>query len=355
MALCIRCAGNANAEPSAPRARPAEQVCDTIAMGALTGNVRRLDGSAIAGAKVSVLWNDISIAERASVVRKTMLLTAAVGAGGVYHACNLPLATTLLISVTTSDGNPSPVLQVAIDNRKVRFLDIILGDGSKHTLTGIVVGDNQRPIESALIRLLGTDLSTVSNARGEFRLPGVPAGTQTAEIVALGYEAQEAQVDAGVDGDTLNVTMDRRVVRLESVKTVATANPIAELRYRSFEHRKQNGIGYFVTDKQIADMHVISTDEIMRRVPSVRVLVKHTRTGDSLMVTSTRGRVSMESGANEKPVCTLDVFIDGRRSDVSDIQMIHPTAIHGIEVHSVATLPVEFHSSQCGAVLIWTK
>lgn len=73
------------------------------------------------------------------------------------------------------------------------------------------------------------------------------------------------------------------------------------------------------------------------------------------MVTSRRGRVSVEAGAQEKPVCTLDVFIDGRRSDVSDIQQIPPSLIHGIEVHDVATMPAQYHSGQCGGVLIWTR
>ncbi len=175
------------------------------------------------------------------------------------------------------------------------------------------------------------------------------------EVLSLGYEPHRVRVNVGHSVEPIEVNMSHKAVLLDSVKTLAVGETPDLLRHRSFENRRQNGFGYFVTAQQIADMHVLSTDEIMRHVPSVQVLVKHTRSGDSVMVASRRGRVSLETGANEKPVCTLDVFIDGRRSDVSDIQMIAPSLIHGIEVHSVATLPVECHASQCGAVLVWTK
>ncbi|CAN5338474.1 hypothetical protein BH09GEM1_BH09GEM1_27400 [soil metagenome] len=45
----------------------------------------------------------------------------------------------------------------------------------------------------------------------------------------------------------------------------------------------------------------------------------------------------------------------GRGERCRTIQMVPPSMIHGIEVHGVATMPAEFHSSQCGAVFVWTK
>jgi hypothetical protein len=217
--------------------------------------------------------------------------------------------------------------------RIVRFLDIIIGVGSTRVLNGRVVDANHDTMR-AQVSVTGIPGAWPTDASGALRIPEVPLGTRTIEVLVLGYEPHHLLLNVGHTADPIEVDMGRKAVLLDSVKTVATGTSPDLPRYRSFENRRQNGFGYFITAQQIADMHVLSTDEIIRRVPSVRVLVKHSQFGDSLMVTSRRGRVSLESGEHDKPVCTLDVFIDGRRSDASDIQLIAPSAIHGIEVHS---------------------
>jgi hypothetical protein len=303
-----------------------------------------------------VFWNDVSIApDGPRLVQQTMRLTTPVGADGVYRACNIPLTTTLLIVAASADSSREDVIEGAIDTGNVRFIDFVIGDGSTRVLSGRVVDANHNAISGARVGLTGLARTWPTDASGAFRIPDVPTGTHMIEVLSLGYEPHRVRVNVGHSVEPIEVNMSHKAVLLDSVKTLAVGETPDLLRHRSFENRRQNGFGYFVTAQQIADMHVLSADEIMRRVPSLQVLVKHTRSGDSVMVASRRGRVSLETGANEKPVCTLDVFIDGRRSDVSDIQMIAPSLIHGIEVHSVATMPAEYHASQCGAVLVWTK
>ena len=332
------------------------KACDTLTFGMLTGDVRRLDGSPAIGAQVSVFWSDVSLAGGTPrVVQQTMRLTTTVGANGVYRACNIPLATNLLVVASASDSSRGAAVHSLIDNGNVRFLDIVLGDGSTRALSGHVAAANRHALGGARVSLMGSAGTVVTDTNGHFVVRDAPTGSRMLEVVALGYAPAREQVNVGGANESVEITMLREAVLLDSVKTVATAKTPDIPLHRSFENRRQNGIGYFVSAAQIADMHVISTDEILRRVPSVRIIVKHTQSGDSVMVASTRGRVSLETGGAEKPVCTLDIFIDGRRSDVSDIQMIQPSLIHGIEVHSVATMPPEYHSSQCGAVLVWTK
>ncbi|CAN5340292.1 hypothetical protein BH09PAT4_BH09PAT4_09700 [soil metagenome] len=250
--------------------------CDTLALGTLTGEVRRLDGAPLGKADVSIFWNDLSIAPgTAQPVSRTLRLIAPVTASGGYRACNIPLSTTLLISVLADDSARSGIVQGEIAGSRVLFLDLLIGDGSVRTVSGLVLASDEQPIVGARVKILDGQASAVSSARGEFRLLSVPTGTQATEITAVGYEPRHEQLDVTLSGATLSVTMDRKVVQLDSVKTVAVANRADDPRYRSFEQRVQNGIGYFVTAKQIADMRAISTDEILRRVPSVRVLTKH--------------------------------------------------------------------------------
>src|SRR5476651_1958623 len=53
---------SAGAQRSGPRPDSAVRtMCDTLALGTLTGDVTQLDGSPAVGARVSVFWKDVSV------------------------------------------------------------------------------------------------------------------------------------------------------------------------------------------------------------------------------------------------------------------------------------------------------
>ena len=55
------------------------------------------------------------------------------------------------------------------------------------TLTGIVTAANKMPVAQARVRVVGTNLATVTRVDGTFEVAQVPAGRQKLEVVMIGY------------------------------------------------------------------------------------------------------------------------------------------------------------------------
>ncbi|MEJ7813302.1 MAG: SusC/RagA family TonB-linked outer membrane protein [Gemmatimonadaceae bacterium] len=71
--------------------------------------------------------------------------------------------------------------------------------------TGIVTGrvvdsTSQQPLEGATVRIAGTQVGTLTQANGNFTLPGVPVGNQTLQANRIGYAAQQRQVAVVAEG-----------------------------------------------------------------------------------------------------------------------------------------------------------
>src|SRR5690625_8047824 len=72
----------------------------------------------------------------------------------------------------------------------------LLAQGSTGNITGSVYTETGAPIPKPQVSLLGTQRMTLTNARGNFLLPHVPAGSAASDAVALGYRT-------GTDGVTV--------------------------------------------------------------------------------------------------------------------------------------------------------
>jgi iron complex outermembrane recepter protein len=72
------------------------------------------------------------------------------------------------------------------------------GEGSgpwAATVAGVVVAaDTDRPIPGVTVRIPALGRGTLTNAMGEFRLEGIPAGVYSLRVEALGYRVQELDV-----------------------------------------------------------------------------------------------------------------------------------------------------------------
>lgn len=81
-----------------------------------------------------------------------------------------------------------------------------------------------QPVPYAVVRLSGTDQSATTNASGQFVLAGVPAGSRTLEVSALGYEtASGVPVSVAATGETrVSIAMQPQPLAVERV--VVTAN-----------------------------------------------------------------------------------------------------------------------------------
>lgn len=92
------------------------------------------------------------------------------------------------------------------------------------TLAGRVIDRlSGSPVADAEIRVAETDLRAVSDVRGEFRIPRVPAGTRTVRVRLLGYRLREQPVTIPAGTVTrVEVALEEAALPLDEVVVTAT-------------------------------------------------------------------------------------------------------------------------------------
>jgi iron complex outermembrane recepter protein len=86
------------------------------------------------------------------------------------------------------------------------------------TVRGAVTMGSGSPVAGATVRLVGPDRTTVTDARGQFLLLNVPAGTHVLRVETLGYAAPDEQITVHA-GETVtrNVRMREAAVTLDRI------------------------------------------------------------------------------------------------------------------------------------------
>jgi hypothetical protein len=337
-------------------------------LGVMLGAVRTLDGSPIARATIVFTWGDFDVDRGTAIVTSRQVsASATTDSLGVYRACGLPVSRTLFVQAQAGATEYSGVLEEQIGEVGVLVRDFhvstslaatqtseaatAVADASAPTghlvVAGRVQSTSGQPIASAQVRLFGTLRTATTDDAGEFRLGGLPAGTQGIEVVALGFYPRRLRVEIGDEMAPMSIKLERAAVVLDSIRVTAKrVNSLNLQQYREFEARAAGGNGFFITEDQIKQQHPIETSDILKLDPAVKVF----GFGSEARIASARGRAGI--GNNE---CALDIFIDGVRAQQTDVNTLPPDAIHGIEIHTVASAPVRYGVGTCGALFIWTK
>jgi hypothetical protein len=337
--------------------------------GAVTGDLVDAETEQpIAGGRLAVVWSDLSV-DRTSLRVESAKRVGAVTADslGRFWLCGVPTGTPLFAQVQ-ADQVVGAVIELVVDDslgitrRRLslsrrdarRSSDSTVAAGADTaqprpltgtaTLKGLVLGQGGHPVGGAHVRVADAAPVAVTDSLGHFTLPGLPAGTQVAEVRRLGYPRARAQVDLR-RGQAVSVTVQlTRVVSLDSVRVMAQRT-----RYAEFEERRRspNGMARFLDEADIARRNAFDTSELLRMMPGMRVQ----GTGVDAIIVSTRS--SSLLGAS----CPVNVVID--RMPNMDINMVNPRDIAGMEVYaSDAAVPPQYAGlggSGCGAVIIWTK
>ncbi len=113
---------------------------------------------------------------------------------------------------------------------------------------GTVVDSLQHPIAEAEVSLPGLPLSRLTDANGNFRLTGLPAGAQRVVVRRIGF----GQLDTSIvfaDSQTVlrRITLGR-IVRLDSVVVQGRS---LDLDMTNFEEHRKLGFGRFLTRDQL--------------------------------------------------------------------------------------------------------
>lgn len=337
---------------------PAGAIRDSV--GLLLGHLRDAESGLPRVGVVTVSWMELSIGQ-GGIHRDRQQFPAKSDAMGWYAVCSVPSDVDVTVSAR-ADSMESGVVEVRVPSGGILIRDFLVAHAdstvavfsdsaadSVHTpvatlrrgharLGGVVHNEKGEPVRNAQVSVPGTGLEERTGDAGNFTLGNLPAGTQTLDVRAIGFEPRRLVVDlTPAHLTTVDVRLEHRVRTLDVVKIYGKSNhSIAE-----FERRLRAGWGHILTPADIAKRNALNVSDLFRTIPGVRVA-------------PTRGfgyAVLLRGG------CLPTVYLNGMRmSDdaASTIdQLVSPDEITAVEVYTTATRPPEFWGNNCGSVVLW--
>ncbi len=215
---------------------------------------------------------------------------------------------------------------------------------------GLVIDANtRRPVPEAVVMLAGTSFSALTRADGNFRLPGVPAGTFTLRVSHLAYGEHTERIDVGA-GEVvrLRITLSQAAITLEpiSVEALSTVERAA----------RGSGARLNVVTREEIERHVGTSmtmaDVLMQHVAGVRVRRRENLVGQPICI-EFRGGTAGPGRCNSPAV-----FLDGVRITNPTIlyQQVDLRTIERMEVIPAAEAGVRFGTGALyGALLIESR
>ncbi len=381
-------------------------------VGTLFGRVLDADSDTpVVAGTVLIRWGDIQV-DSTGVQRVLRGVRARVGTGGRYAACGVPTGVAVLVQaralatvptgeIVAASGadsiGPASIVESATDGIEVtldpsvpvRFRDLFVPSSSLRRdaardsvassggvggraiasrLSGRVFRPDGRPLEGARVRVRSSQQrEAVSDASGFYLLDAVASGTQTVEVIAIGYTPMRGDVDLRPSAP---VTYDARFAH--SIPTLdAVSVYSAPARANSeFAQRRRQGFGAFLTG-----------DEIMRRTSTFLANALFGIGGLRIIGTNQIGQPLIGGRSNCLPAVWLDGFQLPEGINGLD-RWVRPAEVGGIEVYADGVnAPPQYTSppaqnapwfsevggvslvrpagavasGSCGVVLVWTK
>jgi hypothetical protein len=341
--------------------------------GALVGVVRDAEsGTPVTNAKVVITWNELQL-NPTGLINAHRRLPARVRSGGGYVVCGLP-ADGSVEANAEAPGRPGGIVAVQVPARSLVRRDFFLGDSTsvvsmqlpdtmaaiekrpanpitvtrgQARLTGTVRARDGRILTGARLQVAGSGVQGRTTDNGTFVLTGLPAGTYSLDVRAIGYEPTSIPVNLSAKRPaSVDVVLEKQVAMLNTVVTTGQSTK-AQRDFTGFMDRKNRNFGgKFFTQEDIEERSPFVMTDLMRMAPGMQV------SPNGGMGYVLRGRGG----------CTPEVFIDGMKvmQGADDIDnMVRPNEVQGVEVYSSTVgVPAEYggaNGGNCGVVLIWTK
>ena len=329
--------------------------CPTIGrdstVGFVEGFVRDAQSDlAVAGVRVVFAWTDFTVDTRTARARPHHHTVAANTArDGSYLVCGLPLAQSFLMQAQIGERAATGAVEAQIPpgGVLVETLRIAVNTAETATVSGEIHREGSMiRIAGAHVHVFGIDDEAITASDGSFHLGGVPIGTQSIEVTALGLRPLRYPVDVkATEPNRVDIGMSTTAQQLDTVRSFARRSGAPALR-DEFDQRAFRGTGQYITEDMIARSHPWQTTDLVRHMRGFEFR------GDTVF--STRGEYAVGATSDCKPL----LLIDGSPAD--SMNEVLPVAIHGIEVYAGdINVPLRYASSTittgCGAIFIWTK
>lgn len=338
---------------------------------ALVGIVRNAaTHTGLDSVSVSVKWVDLTLTGR-GVTRATETRVTRTTSDGWYVTCGVPAEAMLLSWAERGGATTGAVLLTS--TRAPARLDLTL-DTTAHPSTGplglapdssgatlfpspagtaryhVLVRDLAgRPVTNARVRLLGRSTSR-SDANGVVTFDSIASGTQTLEVLSIGYQPERRTVDVAVGGEpTDTVVLASLSAVLDTVRITATRDPTG------FELRRETRKGQFITAADVASENPVNTTHLLRTRPGLRYTFD--RNGLAFIEVTTLDKRCL-------PLILVDGFPSGAApaapGQAALDWIMHPDEIGGVEIYTTpGQVPAEFarfaFGPACAAIVFWTR
>lgn len=197
----------------------------------------------------------------------------------------------------------------------------------------------------ALVRVTSSSTTYESDDRGITIVPNIAAGPIWLHVRRIGYRPDSVSVSV-VSGKTVDAELLLSPVAVALTPVTVFGRRTVQGPMAGFYHRQATGSGRFFTYAEILKRNPRRMTDLLRGIPGVRI--------DS--------RSQMNNVRIRGSRCSPLVWLDGQPLFATDIDLdaLDPLSFDGIEVYSVASVPVEFlgtqrASSSCGTVLLWSR
>ncbi len=368
-------------------------------LGVLTGFVRdAATGSPIAGATVTVTWRVLpdaiaELVERGDIGRSRRELTT--DSAGVYATCGIPTQTDAVFHAASGDLSSDFVTvrfyangalvdgNFRLSDQPILRHDLLLVAASERTaaVAGMILdATTMQPLAGVRVEVPETASETTTDARGTFRITGLPGGPVSVAVRHPGFRliVRSVTLEHGkaaifppghLNLHALPVELDPVVVEAERP---GTRRPLAE-----FWKRREAGGGAFITREEFEKQgNPQQPTDVLRRMRGISIRgnsnygkpldnVSRRASGIDLrrvVIETTRGstRVTFRrSGSGEcPPLLYIDHLYLGDATTVNIDAILPLVNIEAIEAYSsTATTPPQLNrtGTTCGVIVFWTR
>lgn len=239
-------------------------------------------------------------------------------------------------------------------------------EGQGGSLAGRVFSDSSSlPLVGVEVVLTAAERSVRTDARGAFRITGLRDGRHAVLVRMPGYVAISDTISIT---DATEISKDYRltagVTALDSVRVTAPGGYLSA-RMRTFERRRKEGMGRFVTADELRKNEDRSLRAVLSRLPALRFVIYQGATYVALGRSGTLSRAAIPWDSHSPRGCWIQVYLDAIRIYSPLVSQPAPNIedyrVHDLEAvefyPSSATTPVELGSANapCGTLVLWTR
>jgi hypothetical protein len=232
--------------------------------------------------------------------------------------------------------------------------------GGAQTVRGrLLESGSGDPIMLGAVALLDTTLTVIdevfTNEKGNFILQAPRPGSYYVLADRLGYQRSvDGILELGPGGDiSVDFYLRPQPIVLDSLTVEAERQRrVRRLESAGFYQREKAGFGHFVTPEMIERRLPLTTRDLLRTVPALRV-VDDGFLGQTIVMRGNRGQP-----------CSPQLYVDGAKiasaggGGVRLEDIVNIDDVSGVEIYDGgADTPLEYGGTQngCGVLLVWTK